>query len=80
MPSHLVTHVNSRGEVDSNAQRKVVDKKTKTNFHFLSGKSLVESGSLKEAVNEFTKVIHTTPDHDLVRQFIFALLISYLIL
>ncbi|XP_064400384.1 uncharacterized protein LOC135346636 isoform X3 [Halichondria panicea] len=63
-PSNLDTHADSRGGVDNTGTKENIFD-VKTGFHFICGQSLTESGSLKEAVNEFSKVIQAMPDHAL---------------
>ena len=62
-----MTHIDSRGDIDKSGPKKKVDSSTMNDLHFACGQSLVESGSLKEAVVEFSKVLHTVPNHAQVR-------------
>ena len=50
-------------------QDKGARSRAKSEAHFLCGQSLKESGDLKEAIEEFNKVINVVPTHTKVNSY-----------
>ena len=62
-PKYMVAHMS---ELD--LPKSAVTRKIRGDIHFQCGRSLVEGGSLEEAVDEFSEVLKHCPDNAMVSE------------